>query len=119
MGTFRVSVGIGNPNGTSLLEVDALVDTGATHSMIPESVLNELGIEPYEERPVGFANGQTAKQPIGKMRVVYEGREWECPVFFGPEGHYLMGATTLENFGLVIDPNGQRLVPVEYLARPF
>ena len=73
MGTFRVSVGIGNPNGTSLLEVDALVDTGATHSMIPESVLNELGIEPYEERPVGFANGQTAKQPIGKMRVVYGG----------------------------------------------
>ena len=119
MGTFRVTVGIGHPDETSLLDVSAIVDTGATHSMIPESVLSELGIQAYEERLVGFADGRREQRSIGKMRVVYEGKEWDCPVFFGPEGQFLLGATTLELFGLVVDPNGKRLVPVEYLARPF
>ena len=116
MGTFSVSVGIGHPNGNNLLEVYALVDTGATHSMIPKSMLDELGIKPYGERPVGFANGQRERRSIGKMRVVYDREEWECPVFFGPEGRYLMGATTLELFGLMVDPNGQRLIPFECVS---
>ncbi len=117
--TFGVTVGIGHPNETVLLDVDTIIDTGATHSMIPGSILNELGIEPYEQRLIEFADGRRETRTIGKMRVVHEGKEWECPVFFGPEGQYLLGATTLELFGLVVDPNGKRLVPVEYLARPF
>lgn len=30
-----------------------------------------------------------------------------------------MGATTLENFGLIVDPMDQKLIPAEYVARPF
>jgi hypothetical protein len=34
-------------------------------------------------------------------------------VVFGPEGQFLLGATTLEDLLLTVDPIEQRLVPVE------
>ena len=30
--------------------------------------------------------------------------ERTCTVIFGPEGQYLLGATTLEDFDLMVDP---------------
>ena len=46
MGTFRVEIGVGNPLGGDLLPVSALVDTGATHSMMPASALEGLWLVP-------------------------------------------------------------------------
>ena len=57
MGTFSVSVGIGQPNGNNLLEVYALVDTGATHSMIAKSMLDELALSL-------MANGQLGSRMV-------------------------------------------------------
>ena len=39
-----------------------------------------------------------------------------CPVIFGPEGNYLLGASTLEVFNLVVDPAGEQLLPAEWLS---
>lgn len=38
-------------------------------------------------------------------------------VAFGPEGVYQMGATTLEDLALVVDPVDQRLIEPEDLLR--
>ena len=43
------------------------------------------------------------------------GYEGEARVVFGPEGQYLLGATTLEDILLVVDPIGKRLIPEEAL----
>ena len=43
------------------------------------------------------------------------GFEGEARVIFGPEGQYLLGATTLEDMLLAVDPIGKRLVPEEGL----
>ncbi len=40
MGTFATKVRVGNPAGGDTLEVEALVDTGASHSMFPASLLD-------------------------------------------------------------------------------
>ena len=41
---------------------------------------------------------------IGVAQINIDGTEWPCPVIFGPENQYLLGATTLEIFGLMVDP---------------
>src|SRR5262249_22968457 len=45
------------------IEVDALVDTGATMLMIPEDVRVALGLPVTGERSVRYANGSTARIP--------------------------------------------------------
>ncbi len=119
MGTFSVPMKIGHLSKGGFKDASALVDTGATHSMIPTSVLTELGIEPEQEKVVRLADGNLQKFPVGSMWVAHGEQQWPCLVIFGPEGQYIMGATTLENFGLTVDPIAQELVPVEYIAKPF
>jgi predicted aspartyl protease len=113
MGIFRVPLQVGNPDNGSAETVEALVDTGATFSMMPASLLERLGIEAV--RPVNFriANGGTVEYPTGMASFAAEGCHGAARVVFGPEDHYLMGATTLEDLLLTVDPVGQRLVPVE------
>ena len=119
MGTFSVLIGVGHPKGGDFEQVLALVDTGATHSIMPASLLEWLGIRPTVQRPVRLAEGRRAMQVSGLGRFSYRGEEWICPVVFGPEDQYLLGATTLEAFALVVDPNGKELIPARYIARPF
>ena len=117
MGTFEVQVGVGHPAGGDFHPVSALVDTGATHSMMPESLLTSLSVVPKRQRRFRMANGDRAEFGIGEARFNVGGEEQTCPVIFGPEGRYLLGATTLENFDLMVDlttPN-PRLVPVAEL----
>ena len=45
MGTFSVEMMVGNPDSAARETVEALVDTGATFSVMPASLLHRLGIE--------------------------------------------------------------------------
>ena len=123
MGEFGVTVGVGHPHrgdlGGDLAEVSAMVDTGANHSMMPESLLTQMRVQPLVERSIGFADGRREKLGVGQARIAYQGEEWVCLVIFGPEDQYLLGSTTLEAFELAVDPSSKRLVPAEYIARPF
>ena len=115
MGTFRVNLRVGNLFTDARAYVEALVDTGATHSMIPSSLLQELGIDPVETRMSRIADGSRIELETAWARFHAEGRNAVARVSFGPEGTYLMGATTLEDMGLAVDPVDQRLVVHEDL----
>ena len=120
MGTFSVPLKIGNIlEGNGFKEADALVDTGATHSIMPAAVLKEMGVEPDTEKLVRFANGEQKRWLSADMWFIYGDERRACHVLFGPEDQYVMGATTLENFGLVVDTEGRELVPAVYLGRPY
>ena len=119
MGTCIVLIGVSHPQGGGVEQVLAQVDTRATHSVMPASLLKGLGISPAIQRPVRLAEGRRVMQTSGLGRFSYRGEEWICPVVFGPEDQYLLGATTLEAFALVVDPNGKELIPARYVARPF
>lgn len=97
--------------------VSALVDTGATHSMMPESLLSTLRLAPLKQVRFRIANGGRVEYGVGEARFSVEGQERTCPVIFGPEGRYLLGATTLEILDLMVDPSAPnpRLVPLEEL----
>ena len=42
-----------------------------------------------------------------------------CPVYFCPNEEFLLGATTLEAFGLMVDPLEAGLLPKPVRARPI
>lgn len=104
MGTFYADIGVGHPLGGDFLPVTALVDTGSTHSVMPESLMASLSLAPMERRTYRIADGNFIQRDVGEARFRIDNRERTCTVIFGPEGQYLLGATTLEDFDLMVDP---------------
>ncbi len=118
MGIFEVSLGVRGKNGGGPVEVLAMVDTGATDTVIPPSILMEVGVEVEARRRFTLADGSHVELGVGEARLSLNNQEWTCPVVFGTdEEQVLLGATTLEIFNLMVDPVLGELVPRELRAR--
>ena len=116
MGTFYVDVEIGDPDGREFVVVNALVDTGAAHTSLPEVLLRQLGVQPRVERLLRLADGRVMRRPLGATMLRLAGEEWSVPVIFASEdAQPLLGATSLQAFGLVVDTDGERLIPADAL----
>ncbi len=113
MGAFRTKVRFSNRDGDREQEVLALVDTGAAYSVIPESILRHIGIEPTETMALRYANGRLDVRPMGEGRATIGERSRDTLLVFGPDGtEPLLGAYTLEGLKLMVDPPNQQLVPL-------
>ena len=114
MGTVYQTIEVGSLQGGAMIELDTVVDTGVADSVLPSGVLAELGIFPDEEISCTLADGSTVDWGYGSAMLRIDGRQWPCPVIFGPDDleSYLLGATTLEIFKLAVDPVNNRLRPV-------
>ncbi len=119
MGTFEVEVFIGNVENGDLTRVEAIVDTGATHSIMPGSLLEYHQVRSYGLQEYMLSDGGTKIFEFGMALFQLNGERWPCPVLFGEEGLHLLGATTLEIFRLAVDPVNRELVPQVWIARPF
>ena len=117
MGLFEVEVGVGRMGAAELSPVTALVDTGAAHSVMPDSILSQHNISPLEYRPFTIADGSEIECGYGMALFGIDRREFPCPVIFGAEGQVLLGATTLQIFNLKVDPVEERLVTKPLRAR--
>jgi clan AA aspartic protease len=117
MGTFRATVQIGDPAGERYESIEAMVDTGSTHTWVPQDVLARLGVAPQFRRQLVTADGRTIERDVGRTWVSIDGRSEITLVVFGDEGSMpLLGAYTLEGFSLAVDPMSRRLVSVPGLA---
>ena len=118
MGTFEVTCQVGDLSGKQFIELEGLVDTGATYTTLPGSMLARLGIEPVNNRNFRLADERIITYPVSDARIRLAGAEHITLVVFGPEGAApLIGAVTLETFGLGVDPIGRRLIPVPALLK--
>lgn len=116
LGTFQVDIEISGAATENWVTVSALVDTGATMTAVPASVLKQLGVEPTTRKAFQFAQGEVRTMDVGYARVRVEGQEIITQVFFNNEGTpSLLGAIALENAFLGVDPLAQRLIPVHGL----
>jgi clan AA aspartic protease len=89
-----------------------LVDTGATDTFLPASVLKRLGIQPSGRRSYELADGTEQELPIGFGVVEVMGEAaGGTLVFAGEKEESLLGVTILESAGLWIDPQRERLIP--------
>ncbi|MBX9779935.1 MAG: aspartyl protease family protein [Chitinophagaceae bacterium] len=101
---------------TTSAEVEFLVDSGAVYSLVPGHILDKLEIEPYREMSFSLADGTSIKRRVCSAYFEFEGEGGPAPVVYGEEGDTaLLGATTLESLGLVLNPFTRTLHPMRML----
>ncbi len=91
-----------------------LVDTGATWTTLPRDVVEALDCAPVSHRRVRLATGRVETWPMTIVLVTLAAQELPTVCLVGPlAGPALLGAVTLEEFALSVDPVARRLVPVD------
>lgn len=89
----------------------ALVDTGATDTFLPASVLRKIGVAPSARRSYELADGTEQELPIGFGVIEVAGLSAGATlVFAGEKEEPLLGVTVLESTGLWVDPQRERLI---------
>ena len=117
MGFIHVSVDVSNPAAPDVSEsVRVLVDTGATLSILPEEMLDRLGVRRIQKRRFrGF--GGTVTRDIGIVSIRYDDLITGVPAAFGEKDDpAIVGVTALETLGLEVDPVSGRLNRVDMLV---
>lgn len=116
MGVFDWPLRVSSLDGEHSVEIEALVDTGATYTVLPTGVLKRLGIEPARQHTFELADGQHLVMDVGSARVTINGASHVTPVAFGADGaDALLGAVTLQELALAVDAPAERLVPAKRL----
>ena len=116
-GIFRVDFTISNPSAGQFRQLNGLVDTGASYTIIPAAILEGMGVEPLSLIPVRYAYGSVQELRLGEVRMELEGMFRTVQVLFGASRDtYLLGAMSLEAFALAADATNRRLIPVQVTA---
>ena len=121
MGHFTVPVEILSDDGSRSHSVDAMVDTGATYTCLPDRLLRDLGVVPSRRVRSELADGSVIEDDAGIVKIRVQDDEIVTYVVFAREHEpALLGAIALETALLAIDLAGKRLVPARNLkmARP-
>ena len=113
MGTFFSEVQLASPARPDRREtVKLLVDSGSMYTWVSASLLRDLGVQPTERRRVLTIEGRTTERGAAEILITLEGRTLHTLCLFGePSDLEVLGAYTLEGFGLAIDPVQRRLIP--------
>ena len=118
MGQFTVRVTVANPAESGRrVEVELLVDTGATLTWVSSDLLQQIGAPPLPRRSFVLAEGRRVERGTAAAVVKLDGVEASVTVVAAEPGDaQLLGATALESLGFIVDPEGRRLLPRELLA---
>jgi len=112
MGVFSRPVRLSSMDGERFLDIKALVDTGASFTMVPANLLDELGVLPSDRVTLELADGRRVEYDMGRAMASIGGRTEATLVVFGEEHtDPLLGAYTLEGLRLAVDPVHGRLIP--------
>ena len=114
VGTFYVDFVIWNQDKSRSRTLNGLVDTGASYTLVPASILEELGIERVESRLFSLADGSKQELSIGWAEMELDGQSSPVSVVFSLDSRkILLGAMALESFALAADAKNRRLIPAE------
>jgi clan AA aspartic protease len=112
MGSAHADISLRNPREPELepLQVQALVDTGASHLCIPEHVAIQLKLEAAYEREVTTADGSKRLcRYVGPIEVRFNGRaSFTGALVLGDE--VLLGAVPMEDMDLIISRSTHEVV---------
>lgn len=114
MGNFqnRIKVtSVDDKEFTHAVELNAEVDNGDSTTQIPRDMLAKLNIKPHRTRNFTLANGEEIKREVGlafvKVLDEYAGGE----VIFGEkEDAVILGNSTMQQMGILIDPENEKLI---------
>ncbi len=107
MGIFQIEREIGDPQERHFEAVSALVDSGATYTVLPEPLLRRLGVVPLSRANFILADGSRIEREIGQTWMRLEGEEFIVPAVFGTgAAQPLLVAVPLEIFRLATADSG-------------
>ena len=103
--------GMLQPGQVRTYEADALIDTGAVRTVLPQHVADSLGLATRGQRVAEYADGRKEAVSVTEpLAIDLEGRDTlEEALVLGDE--VLIGQTVLEKLDLFVDCQRQRLVP--------
>lgn len=106
-----VKCGRRRPHEVRSLQLEALVDTGATMLVLPADVVAKLGLFPDGYRKVRYADGRIRELPwVSSIRIVILGRETVTNALVEDAGTTpLVGQIPLEELDLIVDPKSREL----------
>jgi predicted aspartyl protease len=112
MGTFNWPMAVANMDRDKSRELQAAVDTGATYTALPSNLLRELGVTVARKASFELGDGRIIEMDVGRIWATINGVSDVTPVVFGEDDTQpLLGAVTMEQLLLAVDPVQQRLVP--------
>lgn len=126
MGRFSVQIEVANNDDLALVRrgvlpedqvrrrtIRAIVDSGATKLVLPESLVKELGLPRGDKIKVRYADGRTAERRGAEgVYVALLGRHGTFTAVVEPKRETaLLGAIVLEDLDLLVDCPNEQLVP--------
>ena len=97
-------------------KVKFLVDSGATYTLVPAEDVRVLGLEPKRSVAFSLADGTTIERRVSECHLSLPQGEGHTPVILGEPGdEALLGAITLEELGLVLNPFTRKLQPMRMM----
>ena len=113
MGVFVWPLRLDSLDGERSLEVEAMVDTGASYTIVPGSLLEQLGVTPIDKVRLTLADGSHVEFELGEAIATVNERSISTLVAFGDDNaRCLLGAYTLEGLRLAVNPVDGKLAPV-------
>lgn len=98
------------------VELDFHVDSGAVFTLIPEQAWQQLELTPKRTQTFVLADGSEVERGISECYLQLDEGDGHSTVILGETGDEpLLGAVTLENLGLILDPFKRRLHPMSKL----
>ena len=92
------------------VNVEALVDTGATYPALPKDLIRRLGLV-FLREVEGEVEGGAVKRLYGLAVVQVDDRTAVCPVIERPENSTpIVGVVALEQMGFRVDPVAGKLL---------
>ena len=85
MGIFNAPFTVYSPDWSLSRPLVGLADTGASHTVIPASILEALDVPVYTSRDYTLADGSVVALPMGSAHVELEGEVIPVPVLFGTD----------------------------------
>jgi clan AA aspartic protease len=97
----------------SPIEVDVLIDTGATQALLPQDIVKRLKLKTSGKTRVKFADGMVGEKDVALgLRIEILGRDAETKVIVTDEGVTpLLGQFVLEDTDLLVDCEHGKLIP--------
>jgi predicted aspartyl protease len=117
MGVFRVTVEVFSlQDPERRQEVEMVVDTGAFRTVIPRAIADALGVKPEKRQTFRMINGEPITRDLGWVGVSLHGDSAHTLAILGePDDHTVLGALTLEELTLEVDPTRGQLRPMQDL----
>ena len=108
--------GIVQGSGEQTVDVRFLVDSGATYTLLPHEVWQQIGLAPKRVVSFTLADGSKVERAVSECHIAFPQGDAHTPVILGSPGdEALLGVVTLEILGLVLNPFTRELHPMRML----